>query len=76
MATAEERWQMFKEIMLESAKDHIPVIKRKDDKKWMTPEISDLMEKRRKAKGDIQKYRELDKQVIKRCNWIIDRQRH
>ena len=51
-----------------SAKNHIPVTKRKKDKKWMTPEILDLMEERRKAKADIQKYRELDKQVKKRCN--------
>ena len=34
----------------------------------MTPEILDLMEERRKAKADEQKYRELDKHVIKRCN--------
>ena len=68
LATAEERWQMFKESMLESAKEHIPVTKQKEDKKWMTPEILDLMEERRKAKADIQKYRELDKQVQKMCN--------
>ena len=69
LATAEERWQMFKESVLESAKEHIPVTKRKKDKKkWMTPEILDLMEERRKAKADIQKYRELEKQVKKRCN--------
>ena len=66
---------MSKESMVESAKEHIPVAKRKDDKKWMTPEILDLMEERRKAKADIQKYRELDKQVKKRCieskeHWI------
>ena len=36
-------------------------------KKWMTPEMLDLMEERRKAKADIQKYRELEKQVKKRC---------
>ena len=34
----------------------------------MTPEVLDLMEERRKAKADIQNYRELDKQVKKRCN--------
>ena len=34
----------------------------------MTPEILDLMEERRKAKADTQKYKELDKQVKKRCN--------
>ena len=59
---------MMNESMLESAKQHIPVTKRKDDKKWMTPEILDLREERRKAKADEQKYRELDKQVKKNCN--------
>ena len=36
--------------------------------KWMTPEIFDLMEEKRIAKADEQKYRELDKQVKKMCN--------
>ena len=39
LATAEEKWQMMKQSMLESAKEHIPVTKRKEDKKWMIPEI-------------------------------------
>lgn len=68
LTTAEERWQMMKESMLESAKEHIPVTKRKEDKKLITPEILGLMEERRKAKADEQKYRELDKQVKKKCN--------
>ena len=58
----------MKESMLESAKEHTPVTKRKEDKKWLTPEILDLTEERRKAKADKQKYRELDKQVKKRYN--------
>ena len=64
LTTAEERWQMFKERMLESAREHIPVTKQKKD----NPEILDLIEERRIAKANIQKYRELDKQVKKRCN--------
>ena len=31
LTTAEGRWQMMKESMLESAKEHIPVTKRKED---------------------------------------------
>ena len=54
LATTEERWQMFKESMLESTKEHIPVTKRKEDKKKKrTPEILDQMEERRKAKVDV-----------------------
>ena len=58
---------MMKESMLGSAKEHIPVTKRKEDKKD-DPRNLDLKKKRRKAKADEQKYRELDKQVKKRCN--------
>ena len=57
---------MMKESMLESAKEHKTKNERKT-KKWMTPEILDLMEERRKAKAYEQKYRELDKQVKNRC---------
>ena len=68
LTTAGERWQMMKESMLKSAKEHIPLTKRKEDKKWMTPEILDLMEERRNPKADEQNHRELDKQVKKSCN--------
>ena len=44
--TAEKRWQLMKQSMLESAKEHIPLKKRKVDKKWMTPQILDLMDGR------------------------------
>ena len=64
---------MMKESILESAKEHIPVTKRKEDKKWMSSEILGLMEERRKAKADEQKYSELDKQVKQRCNEAKER---
>ena len=34
LTTAGERWQMMKESILECVKLHIPVTKRKEDKKW------------------------------------------
>ena len=58
LTTAEERWQLMIESMLESAKEHTPVTKRKVDP----------MEERWKVKADEEKYRELYKQVKKRCN--------
>ena len=64
----EEMWEMLKDSINESAKKFISVTKRKEDKKWMKPEILELMEDRRKAKGDIEKYRELDRLVKKKCN--------
>ena len=64
----EEMWEMLKDSINESAKKFIPVTKRKEHKKWMKPEILQLMEDRRNAKGDVQKYRELDRMVKKNCN--------
>ena len=68
LTTVEEKWELMKESIVESAREHIPVSKRKEDKKWMKTEILQLMEERRKAKNDELKYKELDKQVKKRCN--------
>ena len=75
LTTAEERWQSMKESILESASEHIPTAKRKEDKKWINSDILKLMDERRKAKGNEIKYRELDKRVKKQCieakeSWI------
>ena len=68
LTTAEEKWQMMKQSISESSKEHIPVTKRKEDKKSMNLEILGLIGERRKAKANEQKYKELDKQIKKRCN--------
>ena len=68
LTTAEQKWQMMKQSISESAKEHIPVTKRKEDKKWMNPEILGLIGERRKTKANEQRYKELDKQIKKRCN--------
>ena len=68
LTEVEEMWEMMKDNISEAAKEHIPVTKRKEDKKWMKPEILELMEERRKAKGDEEKYKELNKLVKKKCN--------
>lgn len=68
LTTVEEKWGLIKESITESAKEHIPTTKRKEDKKWINTEILQLMEERRKAKANEQKYKELDRQVKKCCN--------
>ena len=69
LTRAEEKWQMMKEsILLESAKVHIPVTKRREDKKMDGPRNFRPNGKEKKTKADEQKYRELDKQMKKRCN--------
>ena len=75
--TAEERSQKMKESIKEAPKEHIPLIERKANKKWMTTEILVLMEDRRKVKKDEQKYSEICKLIKKKCNetkekWIND----
>ena len=77
LTTAEERWQKMKESIEEAAREHIPLIERKANKKWMTTEILVLMEDRRKVKQDEQKFSEICKLIKKKCNeakerWIID----
>jgi len=68
LTTAEEKWQKMKETILEVATEHIPKTKRKEDKKWITPEILNLMEERRKAKSDETKYKQMDRLVKRKCN--------
>ena len=68
LTEVEEMWEMMRNSINESAKELIPTTKRKEDKKWMKPEILELMEDRRKAKGDEAKYKELDRRVKKKCN--------
>ena len=66
--TAEERSQKMKESIKEAPKEHIPLIERKANKKWMSTENLVLMEDRRKVKKDEQKYSEICKLIKKKCN--------
>ncbi|XP_076325096.1 uncharacterized protein LOC143233086 [Tachypleus tridentatus] len=54
--TAEEKWQKMKESIHEAAKEHIPTTRKRVNKKCITPEILNLMEERRKAKTNKEKY--------------------
>ena len=56
--------QMIEESILKSVKKNTFMSQNeRKTTKWMTPEILDLMEARRKAKADVQKYRVLEKEV-------------
>ena len=61
----------------EAANEHIQLIEKKANKKWMTTEILVLMEDRRKVKVNEEKYSEICKHMKKKCNeakekWIND----
>ncbi|XP_076359111.1 uncharacterized protein LOC143251751 [Tachypleus tridentatus] len=66
--TAEEKWQKMKESIHEAAKEHIPTTRKRVNKKWLTPEILNLMEERRKAKPNKEKYQKINRLVKKKCN--------
>jgi len=68
VTTAEEKWQNLKQCITEAMEENVPTTKRKEDKKWMTKEILDLMENRRKAKQDCTKHKSIDKLIKEKCN--------
>ena len=72
------QWDTFKEALVDSAKEIIPVEERKKKQRWMTDEILARMEKRRVLKReDKEKYKAADKEIRERCKeakerWLND----
>ena len=65
----EEEWCNFEGVLNESAQAIIPKTSRKKKQKWMTNSILDMMDERRKAKGnDSRKYKELDREINQKCS--------
>ena len=58
----------MKESIQEAMEDIIPKKNRNKGKSWMTKEILDLMEVRRKTKHDKVEYKKLNKEIKKKCN--------
>ena len=52
MEEVEDQWEALKNAILVSATEIIPKVEKKTKQKWMTQEILDLMDERRKAKGE------------------------
>lgn len=61
-ANVDERWTQIQTNLETVAKDHL-ISKRTKTKPWITTEILDLMEKRRKNKGQVDIYKTLHKAV-------------
>ena len=71
----EEKWENFKEAIIESVKETVPPIPRKTKKQWMTQEILELMDERRKEKNNKENYERLNKDIKEKCrtekeNWL------
>ncbi|GFO39342.1 RNA-directed DNA polymerase from mobile element jockey-like [Plakobranchus ocellatus] len=74
----EQQWENFKSAIMEAATEVIPKVKRKAKQKWMTEEILNLIEERRCAKGNKEKYEQIHKKVQENCNmskenWINEK---
>ncbi|GFO15032.1 craniofacial development protein 2-like [Plakobranchus ocellatus] len=74
----EQQWENFKSAIMEAATEVIPKVKTKAKQKWMTEEILNLMEERRCAKGNKEKYEQIHKKVQEKCNmskenWINEK---
>ncbi|GFO47179.1 craniofacial development protein 2-like [Plakobranchus ocellatus] len=59
----EKQWENFKEAITLAATEEIPRVERKSKQKWMTDEILELMDERRKAKNNDEKYETLQNKV-------------
>ena len=58
----------MKESIQETAGELIPETNRKEHKSWMTEDILNLMEERRKAKNDDNLYNRINKTIRNNCN--------
>ena len=72
--TAEEsetegEWNIWKESLTSAAEKIVPVVQKKGKKEWMTDEILEKMEQRRKSKVvDWERYAELDCEIRSLCD--------
>ena len=68
LTEAEELFEKMKESLNEVMADKVPKMQKKQHKKWMTEDILNLMEDRRKAKSNIDLYKTLNTQIKNKCN--------
>ena len=68
LTEAEELFEKMKESLNEVMADKVPKMQKKQHKKWMTEEILNLLEDRRKAKSNIDLYKTLNTQIKDTCN--------
>ena len=70
LTEAEELFEKMKESLNEVMVDKVPKMQKKQHNKWMTEEILNLMEDRRKAKSNIDLYKTLNTQIKDKCNEV------
>ena len=72
----EREWKNLQKALVETAENDLPEKAKMTRQPWMTQDILSLMDERRKWKINTVKYRELDKEIKKKCRkrkeeWIL-----
>lgn len=63
----EGKWKNLQQSLLGAVEELVPCERRRAKQKWMTEDILNLMEERRLLKGNPDRYREMDREVKRRC---------
>lgn len=74
----EQQWENLRDSITQAAQEVIPKQQKKAKKKWMTEEILNLMEQRRKCKENEKAYVSLHAQITTKCKeakekWLKDK---
>ena len=64
---SKDLWTAFEEIVVSSTEECVPKAKRIGKQKWMTEEILDKMEERRKLQKNSPQYKQLNKVIRRKC---------
>ena len=60
-------WTAFEETVISSTEECVPKAKRIGKQKWMTEEILEKMEERRKLQKNVPEYKQLNKEIRRKC---------
>ena len=64
---SKDPWTAFEEIVISSTEECVPKAKRIGKQKWMTEEILEKMEERRKLQKNSPEYKQLNKEIRRKC---------
>ena len=59
----DKQWENFKAAITVAAEEQIPRVERKTKQRWMTEDVLDIREKRRRVKSNGEKYETVHKEI-------------
>jgi hypothetical protein len=68
ITTIDDQWDMLKESVVQASQTYIPKLERKKHKEWMTEDILQLIDARRKKKESAEEYSILTKVIKSMCD--------